>query len=458
MKRLLQLLLFLVCTIGICSASEQLEHNYFKYTKYTSEAVITDYTGSEQILLIPTILNETYITELGSIGTENTTIKTVYVPASISVASQALNKCKGLQTIILEQDNLKDADNSNGICYQDINTTITVKNITILGNCTHSIEYYIGGNAKNKYSRLLNISFTQSGQSPKSISMYIYGTSFKEQNLEALQEALILYTKDISTITAINFSEIDCGFESSFNPTSLFPNATITTTVKIYKTTHPLADDSPFVIPTNIEFEKYSYSRSNTVKWNSVCLPFPIKESMFPSGTMIYTLNETQGSENAISLKRIAGGETELSAGVPCYIKSTAESWSLTIPKANVTANVPAEPVTAEGWQIVGSFTEAAIAAGEYKLNTAGSAFGITTSNAKVYPYRCYLHKVGSSPSPARLSVSLEEPDGTTETVSIDEIMREQDEALSTAPQLYDLFGRPRSPGSAGIFVRPTRH
>ncbi len=80
-----------------------------------------------------------------------------------------------------------------------------------------------------------------------------------------------------------------------------------------------------------------------------------------------------------------------------------------------------------------GSFTEELIGAGHYKMNTAGTEFGVTSDAGKIYPFRAYI-STSKADAARRLNVSHIAGDAT----GIDTpILKDMEGA-----QLYDLQGR----------------
>lgn len=205
-----------------------------------------------------------------------------------------------------------------------------------------------------------------------------------------------------------------------------------------------IEDLTDYTAPSSALSTPIYYSRTNTQDWNSVCLPFPIRESDFPEGTKIYTM--TGGNEEKILLNRI-GQDDLLAAGTPCFIKSDAETWDLNI-NATIPANITPNSETQEGnsWVLKGCFSKIELGTGKYKLNSEGSQFVRTAENSHAWPFRCYLEpKNNGQGAPARLSVGVDEEASITLVPN---------DAEPQTVKLIDLMGRPRQGNAPGLYIR----
>lgn len=139
----------------------------------------------------------------------------------------------------------------------------------------------------------------------------------------------------------------------------------------------------------SVTAQKVSYSRENVAGFNTVCLPFALTSSMLPTGAKIYTIDEIGAT--SVKINEVNG----VDAGEPCLVEFPADHtavWDININAPTTFAITPDN-----SGDLKGSYTTTTIGAGKYKLNSAGTEFGITKSDeAKVYPFRAYL-EAGSS-------------------------------------------------------------
>ncbi len=196
-----------------------------------------------------------------------------------------------------------------------------------------------------------------------------------------------------------------------------------------------ITDKTAFYSPSDFTADKITYARTNTAGWNSVCLPFAVSASDFGEGSRIETLygaNYGGGTEAAtIGFKTLSG---ENPAGQPClvYCPDDVTEWSVTKTDAEIVAE-PVE-VSADGVTMTGSYLNAAIGAGKYKLSSDGTAFGITSDKGKVYAFRSYV--TAASGTSGLLSFAVSHDSGTF--TGIDSASRVADAPAA----VYDLTGR----------------
>ena len=217
---------------------------------------------------------------------------------------------------------------------------------------------------------------------------------------------------------------------------------------KTYTSTNIL-DKVNFTPPSTNTTTYITYNRTNTHDWNSVCLPFDIKESDFGTSCKIYTISAA--TDDQISLTRVETTETVVEAGTPCFIFSSADNWNLELSNVTISSNVAPKTINVgEDYQVIGSFTNETIGAGNYKLNSEGTEFGITESDAaKVTAFRCYIAPTSTrTNAPAHLGVNIDEEASITLVPN---------DAKPLKVKLYDLMGRPRKEGTHGIFIKSTR-
>lgn len=460
MKFFLTLLLLLGSWLGAWAADEK--NNDFYYTKKSyGEIHITSYRGNAQTLIIPREIvandgNSYPVTKINSLmaGTEKITEK-VFIPSSVQTICEATflfntEYNKSLKTVIFENGSFSINNNNAPIKVSPYSSDKNVfDNVIVLDNCDYTVKDLIWLTSVNLYSHFLRAGYITisyfDNTEEQNIRMYMHrrddskALTFNQERLEYLLFALETSGKNLSTIAEINLSdmasEADIVFEQLTLPESC-SNAKITT--------HAIKDLSNYTAPTSDLVGVFAYSRTDTQGWNSVCLPFPIRESDFPEGTKIYTM--TGGNAEKILLNRIGESET-LNAGTPCFIKSEASSWDLNI-NATIPAQVAPASVKQEGnsWVLYGSFSEILLGTGKYKLNGAGTEFVQTTEKSHAWPFRCYLEpKDNGSGAPARLSVGVDEEASFTLVPN---------DAEPQTVKLIDLMGRPRQGNAPGLYIR----
>lgn len=143
------------------------------------------------------------------------------------------------------------------------------------------------------------------------------------------------------------------------------------------------------------------YTRQNTSGWNSVCLPFDIQETDFPTGTALYTFAGIINDE--VRLNRLPRNGT-IAAGTPCFVYSEQDSWHLTLTGRTIRSDVEPKNIHRTGGTLIGSFTTRNIGGGKYKLGSDGSSIRSTQQGSTIKPYRCYLESSSPSGTPLRIS------------------------------------------------------
>lgn len=460
MKFFLTLLLLLGSWLGALAENER--NDDFNYTtKSTGEIYITSYRGNAQTLIIPREIvakdgNSYPVTKINSLmaGSVKITEK-VFIPSSVQTICETTSLFnteynKSLKTVIFENGSFSIHNKTAPITVSSYSSETNVfDNVIVLDNCDYTIKELVSLTSDNLYSHFLRVGYITisyiDNTEEQNVRMYLHrrddskALTFNQERLEYLLFALETSGKNLSTIAEINLSdmasEADIVFEQLTLPESCI-NAKITT--------HVIKDLSDYTAPTSDLPGVFAYSRTNTQDWNSVCLPFPIRESDFPEGTKIYTM--TGGNEEKILLNRI-GQDDLLAAGTPCFIKSDAETWDLNI-NATIPANITPNSVTQEGnsWLLKGCFSEIELGTGKYKLNSEGSQFVRTAENSHAWPFRCYLEpKNNGQGAPARLSVGVDEEASITLVPN---------DAEPQTVKLIDLMGRPRQGNAPGLYIR----
>lgn len=192
-----------------------------------------------------------------------------------------------------------------------------------------------------------------------------------------------------------------------------------------------LTDKQDFYAPSAFTAQTVTYSRANTAGYNSVCLPFAISAADFGSEARLEQFTSTDGQ--SVSLTSTTD---ENAAGQPCFVycPETQTEWTLT--KQN--AYIVAEPTEASDGNAVlhGSFTNAAIGAGQYKLTADGTAFGVTTNKGKVTAFRTYLTPATTAGAAALLQVLHDGAEVTGVNTAV------QPAGVNQPAAVYDLTGR----------------
>lgn len=192
-----------------------------------------------------------------------------------------------------------------------------------------------------------------------------------------------------------------------------------------------LTDKQDFYAPSAFTAQTVTYSRANTAGYNSVCLPFAISAADFGSEARLEQFTSTDGQ--SVSLTSTTD---ENAAGQPCFVycPETQTEWALT--KQN--AHIVAEPIEASDGNAVlhGSFTNAAIGAGQYKLTADGTAFGVTTDKGKVTAFRTYLTSATTAGAAALLQVLHDGAEVTGVNTAV------QPAGVNQPAAVYDLTGR----------------
>lgn len=192
-----------------------------------------------------------------------------------------------------------------------------------------------------------------------------------------------------------------------------------------------LTDKQDFYAPSAFTAQTVIYSRANTAGYNSVCLPFAISAADFGSEARLEQFTSTDGQ--SVSLTSTTD---ENAAGQPCFVycPETQTEWTLT--KQN--AYIVAEPIEASDGNAVlhGSFTNAAIGAGQYKLTADGTAFGATTAQGKITAFRTYLTPATTVGAAALLQALHDGAEVTGVNTAV------QPAGVNQPAAVYDLTGR----------------
>lgn len=449
MKYFLTLLLLLGSWLGAWAAEEIVVDGFTINTRNDNTAKISYYSGDDESLIIPSMINYngtdytiTEITKLLSSRT-NLHIKEVFIPKSIkSIATEtalfSFPNNSGIRTVIFEDASFTIGGHKPFDFLEGYSSSPFIDNIIILDKYSNDKKTLLHTNLKDALSLKpgrIKILYN-SDKTEHYVQMFLFRQSdttpwtFDKARLEDLISALRKAGK-LANIKTIDLS----GMSTTAAPIKFDGVETNFAYIE---------DLSEYIAPSSDLSAPIFYSRTDTQGWNSVCLPFPIRESDFPEGTKIYTM--TGGNAEKILLNRIGESET-LNAGTPCFIKSEASSWDLNI-NATIPAQVAPASVKQEGnsWVLYGSFSEILLGTGKYKLNGAGTEFVQTTEKSHAWPFRCYLEpKDNGSGAPARLSVGVDEEASITLVPN---------DAEPQTVKLIDLMGRPRQGNAPGLYIR----
>jgi len=476
MKRVI-LLFFTILVASMCKAED------FSYTPSGTTATITKYNGSEKSVVFPKEITEgsnTYsVTSI--VGTTNTpvisnsNVEEIFIPAGITTIKYVTNDLLSLKNIIIEDgsnfnsNNVSNPFNVSAYGYYQMQ----LNNIIVLSQCGLSSTQLVSNNGEQCLLKTGKTKvYLNEDEEEKTIQMYLYENSnynnsrpFRKIRFQYLLNALQKGGIDLNSITKIDLSNIPNtssknSVHFTFDTENYNPSSELSSGAEvIISETESYAngvkytiipDKTDFTAPSTDQPLNISYSRTNTKNWNSVCLPFDIKESDFGTNCKIYTVTSASTADNQISLTRVENSETIVEAGTPCFIYSLDEKWNLKYSNVTISNNVAPKTINVDNyWQIVGSFTNKTIGKGKYKLNSSGTEFGITNDEAAtVTAFRCYLKYIGSQGAPNRLSVNIDEEASITLVPN---------DAEPQKVKLYDLMGRPRKEGSQGIFIKSKR-
>ena len=468
--------LFFACKAATIKFSDE----RFSYETTSETTVkITKYNGSEKSVVFPThVINNgkeyTIKQILGGpvIPSSNNTVEEIFIPSGITDLNQITKNLLSLKNVIIVNSPNSVTSPffySSSAFYTDV----SFDNLIILSSCTFTTEKLFSNGASDAFFKTgtIFVYYQEKPNDPQIVQMYIFDKDhydtrpFGRVRFNYLLSALQKSGKDISTITKIDLRMLlsnnttSHAVQYTFDEEGYNPSSELSTDAKVIisdteyyangvKNTI-IPDKANFTAPENNITSNIFYSRENTKEWNSVCLPFDIKETDFGANCKIYTV--TAAINDQINLTRVETPETVVEAGTPCFIYSTSDEWNLNLSNVTISNNVAPKTLDVDGnWQVIGSFTNETIGAGKYKLNSSGTEFGITNSeNAKVTAFRCYIAPRSTrTDAPAQLSVNIDEEASITLVPN---------DAEPQKVKLYDLMGRPRKEGTQGIFIKSTR-
>lgn len=447
MKFFLTLLLLLGTWLGAW-ADKIVVDDFTIDTRRDKTAKISYYSGDEESLIIPSKVSyegvDYTITEITGLlsNRNNLHIKEVFIPKSIkSIATEtalfSFPNNSGIRTVVFEDASFSIGGYKPFEFLSGYSSSPIIDNIIILDKYSGDKKTLLHTNLKDALSLKpgrIKILYN-SDKTEHYVQMFLFRQSdttpwtFDQSRFNDLISALRKAGK-LANIKTIDLSGMSTTAPITFDGVE---------TNFAY-----IEDLSEYTAPSSDLSAPIYYSRTDTQGWNSVCLPFPIRESDFPEGTKIYTM--TGGNAEKILLTRI-GQDESLAAGTPCFIKSEASSWDLNI-NATIPAQVAPASVTQEGnsWALYGSFSEILLGIGKYKLNGEGTEFVQTKASSHAWPFRCYIaEKNPSEGAPARLSVGVDEEASITLVPN---------DAEPQTVKLIDLMGRPRQGNAPGLYIR----
>ena len=199
-----------------------------------------------------------------------------------------------------------------------------------------------------------------------------------------------------------------------------------------YCTNMELTDQKDFYFPlSTIIAESLTYTRDKTAGYNTVCLPFAITaEDVQAEENGLLVFKEVDKSNNKINFTAV----DEVSADqMPCVVKcpDTMTKWEIT--KSNVSVYGNAYNSSTDN-TYVGTFTEAELGTGYYKMNSAGTQFVMTTASSTIKPFRGYMY-LGSSSSSKAFDILV---DGTPTTINA---IDADNDTLENVEAIYSLNG-----------------
>ena len=457
MKRYSLILFLLFFTINAI-ATDYYESDNFKFTiKDNNYISLYQYLGDGASFSIPSSI-EGYnypVTELyGPSSNEKAVVpsscevKDIIVPSNIKRLFRVTRDNHFLETVTIENGDVLESTQS---CFYFDYPSSNFKYLIVFNNNTN-LKSLNGGQQNFKECKIILKFYNTNNET---IRMYFLDSDFNDTKFGYLISALKKRGTDIGSISEISISNNTTSalYKMTFN---LNPNIAnelafgtkVVVSSNTYYSTNIL-DKVNFTPPSTDITADITYNRSNTHDWNSVCLPFDIKETDFATDCKIYTISAA--TDDQISLTRVETPETVVEAGTPCFIYSTANEWNLNLTNVTISYNVAPKTIEVdENWEVIGSFTNETIGTGKYKLNSQGSEFGITNNDqATVTAFRCYIAPTSNiTNAPAQLKVRLDEEASITLVPN---------DAEPQKVKLYDLMGRPRKEGSQGIFIKSTR-
>lgn len=203
-----------------------------------------------------------------------------------------------------------------------------------------------------------------------------------------------------------------------------------------------LTDKQDFYTPTAFTAQTLTYQRANTAGYNSVCLPFAVNASDFGAGAKLELFNQLK--ENSVNFTTTTD---ENEAGKPCLVYCPNDITEWNIEKSNAQVVPSPTSYTDGNATLYGAFVNDNIGAGCYKLNSVGTALGITTDKGKVTAFRCYLKPTNIAGNASKMLQVMHNDAPTTSIVTMPVKVTE-------STTVYDLSGRRmQQPLKSGIYI-----
>lgn len=193
-----------------------------------------------------------------------------------------------------------------------------------------------------------------------------------------------------------------------------------------------LADKKDFAPQQTFMAQNVNYVRTNTKGYNTVCMPFGTTPADY-KGCTVYEY--TRINESTITFTEVAEDAT-IEAGTPVLVYSEGgEDWTMSLAERSVVPTATGDTAFGEVAGLNGAFVNRTIGEGYYKLNSAGTAFAVTTSAGKIVPFRFYLKADGQSASASSFQIVF----GDDEETGIEEFLNSEN---ANVEHTYDISGR----------------
>ncbi len=211
-----------------------------------------------------------------------------------------------------------------------------------------------------------------------------------------------------------------------------------------------LTDQEDLVIPFTFNASTASYSRTGTgAMYNTVVLPFDMPKTAFGTGALLEDVDRAEEVDGTLTVFFKEITDNVVKAGRPVVVYNTAEVQDWT-PAITQQTNVTVEPTLQSSdasVRLVGSYTQSAIGAGNYKLSLDGTAQEVSDAQTVIEPFRAYLQ---FATAPGVTSIE------TVHAVGVKpDAIQGVETAISNNAPVYDLQGRRvAKPQTSGIYIK----
>lgn len=325
-----------------------------------------------------------------------------------------------------------------------------------------------GGYVLNYNSVSNQIRFRYYNNTQEKVQLYKYnGISatyhFKKYNIatgeydivDATDDSFVLGDNQLAFVNDLTDDELDAMPSAMRNKTNVVVNGVAKNLT--------LTDKVNYYAPSSFTAEKFHYARTNTLGYNTVCLPIAItsdnKGDIFGDEAKVYVLQglfEVSGIDRFRFQEAATNGSNSVDAGIPVLVyNATTTAWDCEVENESVTGETPELPSYYP--RLHGTFTaipKGVLGTNHYKMNSAGTAFVRTTANSSVQPFRFYLECDPEADAPAQVFFSLFDWDDTDglRTLDADDVVLDSNEAW------YDMSGRRiPTPHRNGIYLHGGR-